>query len=967
MKTTGHILLILFCILAGSTEATGQLKKSLDHSDYDSWKSLSNSKISNDGMWVSYEINPQEGDGYLYLYDIKNVQSDSIARGFNATISNQSEFFVYQVKPTFAETRKAKKDKKKPDEMPKNHLGIHVLPTGQLDFVERVKSYKVPEKGGSWMAYLMEKPEPEKKDTLDGKKEEESSGQPARSERARSGGSRNNNGPKAEGTELIIYHPVKETRYSFEDVTDYQVADNGSVFGIVQVTADTSKMEEYTVSLFQTSTGESTEIFKDKGTLKNFSIDQEGHHFAFIFSSDTAKVKVYDLYLSNGGTAEMIVTTGSSGMTEGWSVSENGSLEFSESGNRLFFGTAEKPEEEPEDTLLDEEKYKLDIWNWQDPYLQPQQKIQAQRERRTTFQAVFQIHSQKVIQLADTEMQSVNVLMKQDGDLAVGSSDLKYRMQTSWDANRYADYYIIDVNAGTRSLVLEAAPFRPEFSPSGKMVVYWCIESKSWKAKPTDKGEAIDLTAKLNVNFFNELHDTPSDPRPYGISGWVEGERYILIQDRYDIWKVDVTGGEAPVLLTNGYGRNNRIQFNYTTLESGSGFRGRFGGGSDEKLYIGEKEEIYLTAFDEQNKQSGLYTLRVDKPSNPEKIVMEDVAFRSFEKAREKDILMFQKGDFVNYPELYVSDMELKKSVRISNTNPQQNQYNWGTVELVKWMSFDGQELQGLLYKPEDFDATKKYPMIVYFYERSSDGLHNYNQPAPSASTINRTYAVSNGYLIFVPDIPYVIGYPGQSAYNAVVSGTMAMIQQFDFIDPDRLGLDGQSWGGYQIAYLITQTDLYACAFSGAPVSNMTSAYGGIRWGSGMSRMFQYEQTQSRIGGTLWEKPIHYIENSPIFFVPKINTPVLIMHNDDDGAVPWYQGIEFFVALRRLQKPAWMLSYNDEAHNLRKRPNRKDLSIRKMQFFDHYLKGSLAPEWMVQGIPAVEKGTNDGYKLVEEK
>ena len=281
-------------------------------------------------------------------------------------------------------------------------------------------------------------------------------------------------------------------------------------------------------------------------------------------------------------------------------------------------------------------------------------------------------------------------------------------------------------------------------------------------------------------------------------------------------------------------------------------------------------------------------------------------------------------------------------------------------------MSFDGQKLQGLLYKPENFDPSKKYPMIAYFYERSSDGLHNYSAPAPSASTINRTYAVSNGYLIFVPDIPYVIGYPGQSAYNAVVSGTYALLDQFDFIDPERLGLDGQSWGGYQIAYLITQTDLFTCAFAGAPVSNMTSAYGGIRWGSGMSRMFQYEETQSRIGGTLWEKPLNYIENSPVFYAPKVNTPVMIMHNDADGAVPWYQGIEFFVALRRLGKPAWMVSYNDEDHNLTKRPNRKDLSVRKMQFFDHYLMGAPMPYWMDKGITQIEKAKGvSGYELMK--
>jgi dipeptidyl aminopeptidase/acylaminoacyl peptidase len=273
--------------------------------------------------------------------------------------------------------------------------------------------------------------------------------------------------------------------------------------------------------------------------------------------------------------------------------------------------------------------------------------------------------------------------------------------------------------------------------------------------------------------------------------------------------------------------------------------------------------------------------------------------------------------------------------------------------------------LDGLLYTPENLDKSKKYPLLVYFYERSSDRIHSFRHPSPSRSIINPSYCVSNGYVVFVPDIPYLEGYPGQSAYRAVVSGTLAMTGQFPFIDKENMGIQGQSWGGYQVAYLVTQTNLYKAAMAGAPVSNMTSAYGGIRWGSGMSRMFQYEKTQSRIGGTLWEKPFHYIENSPVFYADKIETPLLIMHNDNDGAVPWYQGIELFVAMRRLGKPAWMLTYNNEEHNLTKWPNRMDLDIRMYQFFDHYLKGAPEPKWMKDGIPAIEKGKNLGYGLEE--
>jgi len=424
------------------------------------------------------------------------------------------------------------------------------------------------------------------------------------------------------------------------------------------------------------------------------------------------------------------------------------------------------------------------------------------------------------------------------------------------------------------------------------------------------------------------------------------------VYDRYDIWKADLTGTEKPVCLTNGFGRLKNLTFRYVRLDRDAEF-------------INRKELLYLSAFDNKTKESGFFTAKYPGPQEPVKLVMEKCSFPGgLTKAKKADILLWQKGSFEAYPELYFSDMKFSEPVKISITNPHQSKYIWGSVELVSWKSFDGKELQGLLYKPENFNPAGKYPMIVYFYERSSDGMYSYIAPAPSASTINRTFAVSNGYLVFVPDIVYNIGYPGQSCYDAVVSGVQSLVERYSFIDREHIGLDGQSWGGYQVAYLVTRTNMFACAFAGAPVVNMISAYGGIRWATGMSRMFQYEMTQSRIGGTLWEKPLHFIENSPVFRIPEINTPLLIMHNDNDGAVPWYQGIEFITALRRLGKPAWMLSYNDEEHNLEKRPNRKDLSIRKMQFFDHYLKGAPMPYWMKNGISQLEKGKKDGYELI---
>ena len=253
---------------------------------------------------------------------------------------------------------------------------------------------------------------------------------------------------------------------------------------------------------------------------------------------------------------------------------------------------------------------------------------------------------------------------------------------------------------------------------------------------------------------------------------------------------------------------------------------------------------------------------------------------------------------------------------------------------------------------------------MIYFYETYSENLYKNIIVQPSWSTVNLIFYASRGYIVFVPDIVYTPGMPGQSAYNCIVSGAESLTK-FPWVDKDNMAIQGQSWGGYQVAWLITRTNMFKAAGAGAPVSNMTSAYGGIRWESGMSRQFQYEQTQSRIGRDLWNGLELYLENSALFRLPNVQTPVLIMHNDNDGAVPWYQGIEMFMGLRRLGKPAWLLEYNNEAHNLRERRNRKDLTIRLQQFFDHYLKGAPEPAWMRDGVPTIKKDYYFGYEEAE--
>jgi len=921
-------------------------KKPLDNNSYDGWKSLSSPVISDDGKWIGYTINPQQGDGWLYIFNRISGQKDSVARGTGLAFSPEISYLAYQIIPSYSDTRQAKKKKLKEDKMPKNDLEFRILSNNQITRISRVKSFALPEKNSQWMAYLLEKKLVDKA----GKKSFADSSQISDATLTKK-----SKKPDPKGTDLVVFNPVTKKEYKYQDVIEYVVAKDGKSISFIQDVIDSAKTENFKINVFNTGAETLKIIFEGKGSAKKLSTDRIGNFVSFIYSTDTSKVKVYDLWLSkNNAMSEKIIDGLNPAMAKGWSVSENGNIAFSDNGSRIYFGTAAKPVKEPEDTLLDDEKYKVDIWSWDDAVLQPMQKKQLEQEKKRNYTAVYQIDKGVMHQLADSTIPTVRITQKGNSDVVLGTSDLKYRKASSWDGGANEDVYIINLKTGIKTLIIEKAGSRVFISPECNYLVYWSNDEKAWISKSILSGVKKNLTSDIRVPFFDELNDVPDDPSPHGFAGWQDDAKHILVYDRYDLWSLDLSASEKPVNITNNIGRQNNIRFRYSKLDP------------DEEV-INRKNTIYLTAFNYETKEAGYFSLRPEKTGNPDKLIVEKASFPgNLSKSKKADILIWQKGNFTSSPELYQSDMSFQNARKISVTNPQQSNFNWGTVEIVEWMSFDRQKLQGLLYKPEDFDPSRKYPMIVYFYERSSDGIYNYMPPAPSASIINRTFAVSNGYLVFVPDIPYTIGYPGQSCYNSVVSGTYALLDKYSFIDKNKLGLDGQSWGGYQIAYLVTQTDLFACAYAGAAVSDMISAYGGIRWGTGMSRMFQYEKTQSRIGGTLWDKPLQFLENSPIFWVPKINTPLLLMHNDADDAVPWYQSIEFITALRRLDKPAWLLSYNDEAHNLIKRPNKKDISIRKMQFFDHFLKGAPMPFWMKYGISQTEKGKNDGYNLIKE-
>ncbi len=941
-------LLLVGMLVSGPGLATGAQAKPLGHEAYEIWRGIEDEALSPDGRWLLYSLSLENGDPELVVRSLSDDTEHRIARGSGARFDAAGTHVVMLIRPPMGETRRARLDDIEPDERPKAALGILDLVTGELTELERVSSFRIGAKGGDRVAYRLEKPlaaaEADGEETAEAQAEQEDAQQTDAADDS-----------MPEGTELVVRDLGSGEEFRFAAVTSYTVAESGSRLAFA------TTLPEPGVKVLANDEKTPTAVIEGRGRYEGLTFDDTGERLAFLTDRDDfeAEAPEHALYLWRaGGTADLVVDSTTPGVPADWWVSTNAEISFSTSGSRLYFGTAPRPAPEPEEPeLLDEEKVKLDIWHWQDPLLQPMQLLQADDERDRTYLAVVHTDIGAVVQLADDHLPDVTILDDGDGDLAHGRSALRYRKEISWEFPGFADHYLVDLASGGRQPLREKQPGQAHLSPDGRWIIWWSGQELAWYAKATDGGIATNVSATLRHPVHREDHDWPYDPQPYGLAGWArtpEGSVgsgvEALVYDRYDLWALDPSGEAAPRHVTSGAGRDARTRLRRIDLD-------------DEAEWV-EESEILLSSFAETTKDAGFWRVGRFDPLPPRILFQAPYRFGRRTKADAADVLLFTRESVTDFPDLWVSGPDIADARRISEANSQQADYLWTTAELTRWRSTDGELLQGLIHKPADFDPSRRYPMMVTFYERNSDNLHLHHPPTPHRSVIRQTFYASRGYVVFTPDITYEVGYPGESALEDVVSGVLHMIGQ-GYVDARNIGAQGHSWGGYQIAYMVTKTDIFKAAAGGAPVSNMTSAYGGIRWGSGMSRMFQYERTQSRLGGTLWEMPLRYLENSPIFWADKVDTPLMMMHNDHDGAVPWYQGIEMFVALRRLGKPAWLINYNDEPHWPTTHANKVDWNIRMQQFFDHFLKGEPAPRWLAEGIPAIEKGTTLGLELLD--
>ncbi len=898
-----RILCITACCAASIIPFVSMAQRSLTVDDLVNWRRITDQRLSDDGKWAGVKAEPGEGDATIRLYNAQGTEVASYSPASKIEFAASSQYALVTRVTAKALADSLKLRKTKDDEMPMNTLIIRHT-SGKEETIDSLKSYLLAERA-DWMTYQRGR----KDSTL----------------HIRS----------LDGNRTYHYPAVKEYKFAKKSGTIYYVS-GGDTLG--------TKAGLYT---FLPEKGITTLVKEGNGVFKQIALSETGDRLAFLYCEEKDSVyKALDLWLSVAGQpATTVATRSHKALPAGWVLSEHGTVSFSANGNRLFFGSSPEPQQK-DTTRLDSDFPGVQVWSWNEPVQYTVQMFNKAADLKRSYRAVYNLAAGTLFQLADEELPDCQLADEGNAPTALLTTSRPYSLSSMWEYRTRSDYYTVSLETGERRLLRRADYGQLRLSPRGTYAYWYADTDSSWYTLSLADRQEYRLTTPASFPAWDEDNDVPDYPSAHGAAGWLADDAALLLYDRYDIWRFDPKAIAAPVNLTQS-GRKEKITYRRIRTDR-------------EERWIDLSRPQLLSGFNETTKGSGFYESTLTKPTAPKTLLAGNFLLRFGMKARNSDAVTYTAETFEQYPEVRLSDLRFRKPIQLTREGSQQEGIRWGTTELVSWTSADGIPLEGVVYKPAGFDPTRKYPMIVNFYERNAETLHSYHMPEPGRSTIDYHMYNSLGYIIFNPDVRYRDGYPGQDCFNAVMPGIDLLVAR-GYVNEKAIGAQGHSWGGYQVAYLATRTNRFAAIESGAPVVNMFSAYGGIRWGSGMARSFQYEHTQSRLGGTPWTAPERFSESSPLFTMDKVQTPILIMHNDADGHVPWYQGIEYFVALKRLGKPTWMLNYTGEPHWPMKMANRIDFQHRMLQFFNHYLQGAPMPQWMQEGVPAVKQDFELGY------
>ncbi len=903
--------------------------------DVPDWKYIPGGSVtvSNDGNWFAYWYSPNNGNSELILqhtvekesrkvYEIGETgRAGSGAIQFNET----SGYIAFLVYPTEEERKKASRDNP-----PQNKLKLVKLDIMEEEVFDNVKSFSFSGENPDWLAVHLSTP------------------QPSRDNEAGS------------GTDLLIFELETGDMLSFGNVSSYSFDKKGRWLAWL---IDAHGKSGNGIHFLNMESGNVIPAESGKAGYRHLNWTDEGDGLAVLKGVEDEEWEdmLYSVVAFSNFDGRPVKVEYNpqkdESFPENMTISPNRAPLWSEDMNSLFFGIheatkkKEKVEQKENDendkvqeservTLgeSEEEKPEVVIWHWLDERLQSVQQRRENMDRNFSYLSVYHIDESRFVQLADDYIRSVNVASNDRFALGIDNTD--YEMKGGLSGRNHADIYLIDVKTGEKELLLEKHRMLGSLSisPDGNSFLFY--REGDYYVWDFISGDETNITRNVPSHFTNDTHDRNIKYPPTPSWGWTSDSEHLLIRDNWDVWKISAKGKDFVNLTLNGAENKWIYQTRYRLDPDEEG--------------IDLDEPVYIRVFDDVTKRTGVAMIDNGKPG-AKILMMDDVQFGFLNKLKDRDIYYFTKQTVTDPPDYYITrNSNLSQAEKITEIYPGQENFAMSPgSRLISYVSERGDTLDAAIFLPAGYEEGEKYPTVVYIYERLTQGLNSYTRPALPGGGFNRSLYTSNGYAVLMPDIVYEINDPGMSAVWCVLPAVDAAVET-GIVDPGRIGIHGHSWGGYQTSFLITQTDIFRAAVAGAPLTNMISMYSLIYWNTGSTNQPIFETSQGRFEGGYWDHWEAYKRNSPVYFAKNVETPLLLMHNDEDGAVDFTQGIEYYNTLRRLQKPVIMLQYPGENHSVAKTPNRIDYAFRMMEFLDHYLKDKEAPEWVRKGVPLLE-------------
>lgn len=885
------VALALLAVGTPALQAQDGEKRPLEIADYHLWRTIEGAQISDDGAWVSWSYSRVRGDDTLTVHSIEDERRHTVARGANASFSSDSRWVAYRVA---AEYREIERLEEAGDPLPAR-VGLLNLATGEERSWEDVASFGFNESASHFWV--------KKRSTDDG---------------------------DHDGTDLILRNLAGNYEELIGRVDEFSFDDDGSHLAY---TVDVEGGEGNGVYLLDAATGARRALDNALDRYARLTWSEDGQALAVLRGSVpdgmVERENTVLAWTSVAGQPIRHELTALDGLQEGWVVSEKGRVVFSEDAATLFVGTKSQVEELEEWGDEGLPLADVNIWHWQDDRIQSQQQRQLSQDQNRTFVAAVHLTDERLVQLADDRMRSVQITP--DGRWGLGYDDTDF--VSDWKP-RYSDIYRIDTRTGERNTVLNAQLRSLGLSPDSEHFLYW-KDGHVWDYRVRDD-EHVNLTERAPVSFINEEFDRFGEKPPYGVAGFAANGEGVLLNHRYDVYLQRYDGSPA-LNFTGGFGTNEEVRLRYVQTDP-----------DEEEIDL--DRDLLFEAYGEWTKKEGFF--RVSR-GDLEEITWEDARFGNPSKGQDADRYLYTVQTWQDFPDLWVSDEDFSDRTRVTVANPQQDDFFWGSRILFDYTLSDGTPLQGTLAIPETYQEGDRLPMVVRFYEKYSQDLHLHPIPIYRHQP-NFAGLVSNGILLMQPDVHFRIGSSHSDMLEAIEAATQKVIDM-GYADPDAVGLSGHSYSGGGSAYIATRSDMFAAIAHGAAPINLVSEFNQLFVGSGQNNHGYDIYGQGRYATDPYTDFDLYWRESPISGVENMDTPVLYLHGEADGVVNWEQGLEWYNALRFLEKPVIWLSYPDEGHGLAKLQNRIDFQYRLQDFFNHHLKGMPAPSWMTDGVPQVDK------------